>query len=177
MSPDQCRAARERLNWTRRELSEATDVPLWFIAAFEDGKEMAAFLAGYELAMRDAFEAFGIGFQYEIEDGKARAGCPIMQVMAADLALAVRMGWPVAVPLFATAIGDPNLRAALGDRRPRPGDPNWERDAYALVADAAARAHARAIEIDRRAARLLAAVPRLRTKGAEVGVAALLAEE
>ena len=41
----------ERLSWTRRELSEATDVPLWFIAAFE---------------------AFGIGFQFEIEDGKAR---------------------------------------------------------------------------------------------------------
>ena len=72
MSPDQCRAGRERLNWTRRELSEATDVPLWFIAAFEDGKETFAFLAGYELAMRDAFEAFGIGFQFEIEDGKAK---------------------------------------------------------------------------------------------------------
>jgi hypothetical protein len=56
MSPEQRRAARERLNWTRRQLFEATDVPLWFIAAFEDGKEMAAFLTGYELAMRDAFE-------------------------------------------------------------------------------------------------------------------------
>jgi len=72
MSPDQCRAARERLNWTCREFSEATDVPLWFIAAFEDGKVTPAFLAGHELAMRDAFEAFGICFQFEIEDGKAR---------------------------------------------------------------------------------------------------------
>ena len=72
MSPDQCRAAREHINWTRRELSEAADMPLWFIAAFEDGKETAAFLAGYELAMRDAFEAFGIGFQYEVEDGKTK---------------------------------------------------------------------------------------------------------
>ena len=72
MSPDQCRAARERLNWTRRELSEATDVPLWFVAAFEDGKETPAFLASYELAMRAALEAFGIGFRFEVEDGKAR---------------------------------------------------------------------------------------------------------
>ena len=62
MSPDQCRAARERLNWTRHQLSQAADVPLWFIAAFEDGKETAAFLAGYELAMRDAFEAAGVRF-------------------------------------------------------------------------------------------------------------------
>jgi hypothetical protein len=71
MSPEQCREARERLNWTRRQLSEATDVPLWFIAAFEDGKVTTAFLAGFELTMRDAFEAFGIGFQFEIEGGKA----------------------------------------------------------------------------------------------------------
>jgi hypothetical protein len=35
MTPDQCRAARERLNWTRDELRKAADVPLWFVAAFE----------------------------------------------------------------------------------------------------------------------------------------------
>jgi hypothetical protein len=28
MSPDECRAAREHLNWTRDELSRAADVPL-----------------------------------------------------------------------------------------------------------------------------------------------------
>jgi hypothetical protein len=72
MSPDQSDAARDRLNRMRRELSEATDVPLWFIAAFEDGKETAAFLAGCELAMRGAFEAFGIGFQFESEDRQSR---------------------------------------------------------------------------------------------------------
>lgn len=70
MSPEQCQAARQRLNWTRQELSKATDVPLWFIAAFEDGKETAAFLAHYELAMRDAFEAVGIGFPFELSNGR-----------------------------------------------------------------------------------------------------------
>jgi hypothetical protein len=70
MSPLQCREARERLNWTRQELSETTEVPLWFIAAFEDGKETAAFLAHYELAMRDAFEAVGIGFPFEVSNGR-----------------------------------------------------------------------------------------------------------
>jgi hypothetical protein len=59
MSPDQYHAARERINWTRHKLSQAADVPLRFIAAFEDGTESAAFLAGYELAMRDALEAAG----------------------------------------------------------------------------------------------------------------------
>ena len=74
MSPDQCRAARERINWTRHELSQAADVLLWFIAAFEDGKETAAFLAGYELSMRDAFEAAGVGFLFEIDGGEAPMG-------------------------------------------------------------------------------------------------------
>jgi hypothetical protein len=38
MTGEQCRAARERLNWTRHELATATNAPLWFIAAFEDGR-------------------------------------------------------------------------------------------------------------------------------------------
>jgi hypothetical protein len=41
---------------------------LWFIAAFEDGSETAAFLAHYELALRDAFEAVGIGFPFELSN-------------------------------------------------------------------------------------------------------------
>jgi hypothetical protein len=72
VSPDQCREGHERLNWTRRELSEATDVPLWFIAAFEDGRDTAAFLAGYLVDMRRSLEAFGIGFQFELEAGQYR---------------------------------------------------------------------------------------------------------
>jgi hypothetical protein len=70
MSPEQSREARERLNWTRQELSKATDVPVWFIVAFEYGKETAAFLAHYELAMLDAFEAVGIGFPFELANGR-----------------------------------------------------------------------------------------------------------
>jgi hypothetical protein len=46
-------------------------VPLWFIAAFEDGKETPGFLAGYELDMRDALESVGIGFPFEIIDGQS----------------------------------------------------------------------------------------------------------
>ena len=38
MTGDQCREARERVDGTRLELATAADVPLWFIAAFEDGK-------------------------------------------------------------------------------------------------------------------------------------------
>ena len=54
MTPDQCRAARERRNWTRDELCKVADVPLWFVAAFEDGKETPGFLVCWEVAMEAA---------------------------------------------------------------------------------------------------------------------------
>ena len=54
MTPDQCRAAREHRNWTRDELCKVADVPLWFVAAFEDGKETPGFLVCWEVAMEAA---------------------------------------------------------------------------------------------------------------------------
>ena len=37
MTGEQCREARERLNWTRFDLATAADVPVSFIVAFEHG--------------------------------------------------------------------------------------------------------------------------------------------
>ena len=54
MTPDQCRAAREHRNWARDELRKAADVPLWFVAAFEDGKETPGFLVCWEVAIEAA---------------------------------------------------------------------------------------------------------------------------
>jgi DNA-binding XRE family transcriptional regulator len=72
MSPEQCRAAREKLNWMRHELAKAAEVPLWFVAAFEDGKDTPEFLAAYEADMRRVFEEAGIGFPFEIANGRIR---------------------------------------------------------------------------------------------------------
>ena len=60
MTGEQCREARERLNWTRFEFATATDVPLWFIAAFEDGKETPGFLAGNEVDLLAVLESAGM---------------------------------------------------------------------------------------------------------------------
>ena len=57
MTCEECREARERLNWTRHELATAAGVPVWFIAAFEDGKATPDFLAGYEVGLCAALEA------------------------------------------------------------------------------------------------------------------------
>ena len=65
MSPDQCREARAILKWTRGDLANAAGVTLWVVAAFEDGREV---LPIYEIEIRAALEAVGIGFVFEIED-------------------------------------------------------------------------------------------------------------
>ena len=62
MTGEECREARERLNWTRHELATAAGVPVWFIAAFEDGKATPDFLAGYEVGLCAALEAAGVEF-------------------------------------------------------------------------------------------------------------------
>jgi DNA-binding XRE family transcriptional regulator len=67
MSPDQCREARAILKWTRRELADAARVTLWVVAAFEDGRDVLPF---YEIEIRAALEAVGIGFPIEIENGQ-----------------------------------------------------------------------------------------------------------
>lgn len=65
--PDQCLEARNVLKWTRRELADAAGVTLWAVAAFEDGREVLPF---YEIEIRAALEAVGIGFPVEIEAGQ-----------------------------------------------------------------------------------------------------------
>jgi hypothetical protein len=72
MRPEQCREARARLKWSRHALAVAADVPLWFVAAFENEDDIGEFLADYEDAMRKAFEAVGIGFPFEIANGRMR---------------------------------------------------------------------------------------------------------
>jgi hypothetical protein len=67
MSPDQCGEARAILKWTRRELADAARVTLWVVAAFEDRRDI---LPHYEIELREALEAVGIGFPFEIEDGQ-----------------------------------------------------------------------------------------------------------
>jgi len=70
MTGEECRKARERLNWTRHELATAaTNVPLWFIPAFEDGKATPGFLAGYEVDLCAVIESAGVEFIVENSGG------------------------------------------------------------------------------------------------------------
>ena len=94
-----------------------------------------------------------------------------------DLVLAIRLRWTRPLPLIATKILDPSLRSDGGGRRPRPGEPGWERNAPAAIALAAAACLDLAADLSRRTEVLLAVAPKLRAKPAAKIVDLLLAED
>ena len=81
------------------------------------------------------------------------------------------------VPLIATQVLNPALRSPGVGRRPRPGEPAWERPAAAAVALAAASALDLAADLSRRSDTLLAVAPKLRSKPAAKIVDLLLSQD
>jgi hypothetical protein len=101
----------------------------------------------------------------------------VLGLMLADIALAARLGWPAPIPLLAAVILDPDLKRGPERRRPRPGGPDWSIACHAAYARAAAEAHARALDLARRADRLVMLAPKVRTRGGATALGALLAED
>ena len=101
----------------------------------------------------------------------------VVGLMAADLALAEKLGWAAPVPLLATAIFDAALRTGPEGRRVRPGDPGWAVTCARAYARAAAAAQARATDLERRADRLLVASRSVRTVGRADALGTLLADD
>ncbi|MBY2935678.1 DUF1403 family protein [Rhizobium leguminosarum] len=95
----------------------------------------------------------------------------------AEVVLAQKLKWPKPVPLLLPERFGSSFRTIGGRGRVRPGEPAYPRAiCLALVngIDAALRS---AVEIDRRAARLLAVTPKLRTRGADSVIQKLLNED
>ena len=95
----------------------------------------------------------------------------------ADQALARRMRWPVAVPLLMVQARGPAFRSLSDRGRIRPGGEGFERAVCVALALAAAEACHIAGELASRAARLTAATPKLRAKGAGEVIQLLLDED
>ncbi|UGA49028.1 DUF1403 family protein (plasmid) [Bradyrhizobium quebecense] len=92
----------------------------------------------------------------------------------ADIVLAHRMKWPMAVPLIAGQIRRADLRAAVGAGA---GDQAWPTACAEAYARAAAVASDLYADLVRRANRLLAAAPKLRGRDADRMVGILLMED
>ena len=109
--------------------------------------------------------------------GAVTSGTEALAWWIADLALARRMHWPIAVPVLASQIHAPVLRARPGGGRRRPGGEGGGVALCLAAAAGAAEACRLAGEIATRAARLQAVAPKLRAKGAGEAIALLLEDD
>jgi hypothetical protein len=115
----------------------------------------------------------------------------ILALWLADAVLAIRLKWPLPLPLVAGAILHPSLRIRSDDeddglyhrhprrrlRRPYPGDPNWMHSCVLAYGHAAMHACDLFTVLERNAQKLAAVSPRLRAKGAAAVVERLHNED
>lgn len=105
---------------------------------------------------------------------------PNAEVLAlglADVVLAQMLKWPRSVPLLLPERYGPAFRTIGGRGRVRPGELAFPKAICLALVDGVEAALRSAAQIDRRAVRLLAVAPRLRTRGAEPVLRALLNQD
>jgi len=95
-----------------------------------------------------------------------RPDAEVLALGLAEAVLAHKLSWPKSVPLLLPERFGPSFRTIGGRGRVRPGEPAYPKAICMALVDGVEAALRSAVEIERRAARLLAVVPKLRTKGA-----------
>jgi hypothetical protein len=106
-----------------------------------------------------------------------RPDAEVLALGLAEMVLAHKLKWPKPVPLLLPERYGPAFRTIGGRGRVRPGEPAYPKAICLALVDGFDAALRSATEIDRRATRLLAVVPKLRTKGAEPVIRKLLTED
>lgn len=107
----------------------------------------------------------------------ARPDAEVLALGLAEAVLAHKLNWPKSVPLLSPERFGPAFRTIGGRGRVRPGEPAYPKAICLALVDGVDTALRTAVEIDRRAARLIAAATKVRTKGAEPVIRKLLNED
>lgn len=106
-----------------------------------------------------------------------RPDVEVLALALADIVLARKLKWARPVPLLLSVRFGSAFRTIGGRGRVRPGEPAYPKAICLALVSSVEAALQSAADIDRRAARLMAAVPKLRTKGGDAVIQKLLNED
>ena len=106
-----------------------------------------------------------------------RPDAEVLALALADIVLAQKLRWARPVPLLLPARFGSAFRTIGGRGRVRPGEPAYPKAICLALVSSVEAALQSAADIDRRAARLMAAVPKVRTKGGDAVIQKLLNQD
>ncbi|MVA56513.1 DUF1403 family protein [Agrobacterium vitis] len=106
-----------------------------------------------------------------------RPDTEVLALGLADAVLSQKLKWQKPVPVLLPERFGPSFRTIGGRGRVRPGEPAYPKAICLALVDGVDAALRSAVDINQRAARLLAVAPKVRTKGAEPVIRRMLNED